>query len=171
LSFGTPLKTFSVSVVVERIRATSPWIDYIWRPVTVLPGVPETEPWTKLSGDDERATFYVGAADIELHPSDTTQYRDNLQSNVPSLWVVLRPTGEEPPYSLLAVTADSAEGEALTETGTDLVETVPMPEEIADIVAQFVTEHHVERVFFKRKRKDADPEALARQSPLRKDRR
>ncbi len=171
MSIANPLNTFSVGVVVERIRATSQWIDYIWRPVTVLPGVPETEPWTKLSGDDERATYYVGAASIELHPSDTTQYRDNLQSGAPLLWVVLRPTGGEPPYSLLAVTADSAEGEALTETGSDLVETVPMPDEVADMIARFVTEHHVERVFFKRKRKDADPEALARQAPSRKGRR
>ncbi|MEX0589762.1 MAG: DUF3305 domain-containing protein, partial [Xanthobacteraceae bacterium] len=117
------------------------------------------------------ATYYVGAADVELYPSDTTQYRDNLQSNSPLLWVALRPTGGEPPYSLLSVTADSAEGEALTETGVDLVDTVPMPDEIADMVARFVTEHHVERVFFKRKRQEADPEALAREPPLRKDRR
>ncbi|MEX2129447.1 MAG: DUF3305 domain-containing protein [Xanthobacteraceae bacterium] len=166
-----PLKSFSVGVVVERTRAASQWIDYIWRPVTVLPGVPDTEPWTKLSDDGERATYYVGAADVELYPSDTTQYRDNLQSNSPLLWVALRPTGGEPPYSLLSVTADSAEGEALTETGVDLVDTVPMPDEIADMVARFVTEHHVERVFFKRKRQEADPEALAREPPLRKDRR
>jgi hypothetical protein len=171
LSIVKPLKSFSVGVVVERTRATSQWIDYIWRPVTVLPGVPDAEPWTKLSDDGERATYYVGAAEVELYPSDTTQYRDNLQSNSPSLWVVLLPTGSEPPYSLHAVTADSAEGEALTQTGTALVEMVPMPEDVMDVVAQFVTEHHVERVFFKRKRDEADPESLARRSPLEKDRR
>jgi hypothetical protein len=171
MSAVRPLKSIPVGVVVERTRATSKWIDYLWRPVTVLPGVPETAPWTRLSEDAERATFYIGAAQIELYPSDTTQYRDNLQSGAPLLWVALRPTGGEPPYELHTVTADSAEGEALTEPGTDVVETVPMPDEIADVVAQFVTEHHVERVFFKRKRKDADPEALGRRSPLQKDRR
>ena len=46
----------------------------------------------------------------------------------PLLWVVLRPTGAEPPYDVLAVTADPAEGEASTEAGNDLVETVPMPD-------------------------------------------
>jgi hypothetical protein len=170
LSIVKPLKSVSVGVVVQRARATSQWIDYLWRPVTVLPGVPDAEPWTKLSDDGERATFYVGSAEIELYPADTTQYRDNLQSNSPSLWVALLPTGSEPPYELHAVTADSAEGEALTQTGTALVDMVPMPDEIIDMVAQFVTEHHVERVFFKRKRTDADPEALARQSPRRKGR-
>jgi hypothetical protein len=166
-----PLKRIPVGIVVERTKAASPWIDFLWRPIIALPGVPETAPWTQLSDAGERATFYVGAGEIELFPSDTTQYRDNLQSDSPLLWVALRSTGSEPPYVLHAVTADSAEGEALTETGGDIVETVPMPQDVADAVAQFVTEHHVERVFFKRKRKDADPEALARRSPLDKDRR
>ena len=49
-----------------------------------------------------------------------------------SLWVVLRPTGVEPPYELLAVTADPAEGEAFTEAGNDLVEMVAMPEPIRE---------------------------------------
>ena len=35
-------------------------------------------PWTELSDDGERATFYAGAADIELYRSETAYYRDNL---------------------------------------------------------------------------------------------
>ena len=42
------------------------------------------------------------------------------------------PTGTEPPYQVLAVTANPAEGEGLTEPGTDLVETVPMPDLIRE---------------------------------------
>jgi hypothetical protein len=171
LSVIKPLKTMPVGVVVQRTRAASQWVDYLWRPLSVLPGVPETEPWTKLSDNGDVATFYVGAAELEFYPSDTTQYRDNLMSKSPSLWVTLRPTGAEPPYQLWSVTADTAEGEAMTETGHDLVETVPMPDEVADVVAQFVTEHHIERLFYKRKRKDTDPESLARRAPGGKDRR
>jgi hypothetical protein len=166
-----PLKRIPVGIVVERTKAASQWIDFLWRPVVALPGIPETAPWTRLSDDGERATYYVGAGEIELFPADTTQYRDNLQSGSPSLWVALRPTGGDPPYLLHAVTADSAEGEALTETGNDIVDAVPMPADVADTIAQFVTEHHIERVFFKRKRKDVDPEALARRVPPRKDHR
>jgi hypothetical protein len=167
----TPLKSIPVGVVVQRTKATNPWIEHLWRPVTVLPGVPDAEPWTKLNENGDVATFYVGSAEIGLFSSDTGQYRDNLFSGSPSLWVTLRPTGGEPPYSLWSVTADSSEGEALTTAGDDLVDTVPMPDEIADAVAQFVTEHHVERIFYKRKRKDADPEALARRIPDEKNRR
>lgn len=162
MSAVTPLATIPVGVVVERSKATSQWVDYLWRPVTILTGIPETAIWTKLTDDGERATFYAGAADIELHRSETTSYRDNLASGEPLLWVVLRPTGAEPPYSVFAVTADAAEGEAMTEAGDDLIETLPMPDTIQDAIAQFIAEHHVERQFSKRKRDRANPEALAR---------
>jgi hypothetical protein len=166
---AVPLARIPVGVVAERRKAQSPWIEHVWRPVTVLPGVPETAPWTLLSQDNDCAMFYVGAADIELFPSDTTQYRDNLMSGTPSLWVALRPTGGEPPYVILTVTADPAEGEGLTEPGTDLIEPVPMPDPVADAVAAFVTQHHVERVFFKRKRDRVDPEALSRRPVSREN--
>jgi hypothetical protein len=112
-------------------------------------------------------TFYAGGSEVELYQSDTTQYRDNLASGSPSLWVALRATGGDPPYAVFRVTADTAEGEALTEAGNDIVETVPMPDAIYDEVALFVSQHHVERVFFKRKRTRVDPEALGRRPIVR----
>ena len=157
-----PLARIAVGVVVERRAATSPWIEHVWRPVGVLAGVPEAEPWTSLPGAPGADTFYAGAADVELHRSETSHYRDNLTSGQPSLWVVLRPTGGEPPFAVVRVTADPYEGEAFTEPATDLVEAVPMPEPIAEAVAAFVAEHHVEHRFEKRKRDRPDPEALGR---------
>lgn len=163
-----PLDRMTVGVIVERSKSDSPWIDYLWRPVSVLGGVPETAPWTPLSDDGARTTFYAGSATIELYPSDTTNYRDNLASGAPLLWVVLRPTDADPPYALFLVTADPAEGEAMTEAGNDLVETVPMPEPVREVVEAFVAAHHVERVFFKRQRDAADPER-GRRGPARQN--
>lgn len=162
------LNRMTVGVIVERSKSDSPWIDYLWRPVTVLGGVPETAPWTVLSDDGARVTFYAGPADIELHRSDTPNYRDNLATGAPLLWVVLRPTESEPPYRVFLVTADPSEGEAMTEAGNDLVETVQMPEVVRDIVETFVARHHVEQVFFKRQRTAADPER-GRRGPERDD--
>jgi hypothetical protein len=159
----------AVGVVVERRKAASQWIDFIWQPVTVLPGRPEAEPWTVLSRDGDRTTFYAGTLEIELHKSDTGNYRDNLASGAPSVWVALRPTETDPPYRLFAATVDPSEGESYTEAGSDLVETVPMPDMIRDVVAAFVAEHHVERHFFKRKRDRANPESLARRAPRREE--
>ena len=164
-----PLARIPVGIVVERRKAASQWIDFTWRPIEALAGTPEAAPWTPLGRDGEADRFYVGAKDIELFRSETSNYRDNLASASPALWVSLRPTGGEPAYDLLAVTADPAEGEAWTESGNDLVEPVLMPPEVRAIVEQFVIEHHVERQEFKRKRDRADPEALARRGRIRED--
>ena len=94
---------------------------------------------------------------IELHRTETTNYRDNLASGAPALWVALRPVSSERPYEILAVTADPAEGEAFTDAGSNLVEAVPMPPEVVDAVSRFIAEHHVERPFVKRRRRPAEP--------------
>jgi hypothetical protein len=146
-----------VGVVVERHKATSPWLDYVWRPAAVLPGVPSAAPWTLLATDGDKATFYAGPATIELHRTETGNYIGNLDGDGPLLWVVLRETGSDPPLKVQSVTADPAEGEAYTEAGNDLVETVPMPAPIAEAVAAFIAEHHVERPFYKRQRDRAEP--------------
>lgn len=158
-----------VGVVAERRKAASQWIDFVWRPVAVLPGLPAAAPWTVLASGGGTTTFYAGPAEIELHRSDTGNYRDNLASGSPAIWVALRPTEGEPPYQIVVVTADPSEGEAFTETGVDLVDAVPMPDMIREVVAAFVAEHHVERPFVKRKRDRADPEALARRAPPHED--
>lgn len=163
------LATIAVGVVVERARAASPWIDFVWKPLAVLAGRPEAAPWTQLSAEGETATFYAGPAEIALYRTETAYYRDNLATGAPRLWVALRATGVEPPYEVFAVTADPAEGEALTEAGNDLVDVVPMPPPIREVVEAFVAEHHVERPFVKRKRDRADPEALGRRGPLSKE--
>ena len=162
---SAPVATVAVSVIVERVKAASQWIDYTWRPTAVLVGQPDTPPWTKLSDDSERSTFYAGPATVALHRSETAHYRDNLASGSPALWVVLRDTGTEPPYALHVVTADPSEGEGMTEAGNNIVEPVPMPDLVRDVVAAFVAEHHVEEVFVKRKRDRVDPESLGRRPP------
>ena len=150
---STALVSIPVGVVVERHKATSPWLDFVWRPVSVLAGVPSAAPWTPLGpvGDTDhvlrrhRHHRAVPHRDGELPRAISTPARR-------SLWVVLRPTDAEPPYEVLAVTADPAEGEAFTEAGNDLVDTVPMPTAIAEALEAFIAEHHVERPFFKRQR-------------------
>jgi hypothetical protein len=159
---STALMRIPVGVVVERRKAKSPWLDYLWRPVWVLAGTPSAAPWTPIGAEEDRSIFYAGAGTIELHRSETANYRDNLASGEPALWVVLRPTASGPAYEVLTVTADPAEGEAFTDAGNDLVETVPMPAAIIETIGDFVAEHHVERPFVKRRRGQAKPQAGAR---------
>ena len=138
------LVSIPVGVVVDRIKAESQWIDYIWQPTAVLVGEPDAQPWTLLSGDNDRASYYAGSTSIDLYRSDTGNYRDNLLGDS-KLWVVLTPSESDPPYSLFMVTADPTEGEAQTETGVNLVETVAMPDAVRAVLDTFVAEHHVEQ--------------------------
>ena len=162
---SAPQQTIAVGVVVERSKGASQWSDYLWRPLSVIVGAPATAPWSKLSDDGEHTCFFAGVADIALHRTETANYQSNLLSKQPLLWVVLRPSETSMPYELLMVTADPAEGEAMTEAGNNLVETVPMPLAVQQTLASFVSEHHVEHRFSKRERDRADPEKLGRRLP------
>ncbi|MEA2870664.1 MAG: hypothetical protein QOH67_640 [Hyphomicrobiales bacterium] len=152
---STALARIVVGVVVERRKAKNPWLDFVWRPVSVLAGTPSAAPWTRISEEGDATTFYAGETAIELHRTETANYRQNLCSGMPALWVVLRPklaNSADLAFELLMVTADPAEGEALTDAGNDLVATVPMPAAIIETIDDFNAEHHVERTFNKRKR-------------------
>ncbi len=153
----TALARIPVGVVVERRRAKGPWLDVLWRPVCVLAGRAASAPWTELGTDGETAMFYAGDSVIELHRTETANYRGNLASGAPALWVILRRAASGAPYAIVTVTADPSEGEAFTDAGNDLVEAVPMPMPIIERIARFIAEHHVERPFTKRQREKAMP--------------
>jgi hypothetical protein len=171
LSIATPLERIVVGVVVERRKAANPWVDFVWQPIGVLTGEPDAAPWTVLGTSEDRTRYYAGSVEIGLYRTEAGYYRENITSRAPSLWVALRPTGVEPPYEIVAVTADPAEGESFTQVGDDVVEAVPMPPAVREIIEAFVAAHFVERPFEKRKRDRADPEALARRAPVEEDRR
>ena len=150
---STALMSIAVAVVIERRKARSPWLDFVWRPVMVLPGNATLAAGTRLSATKNTALFSAGEAAIELYRTETANYRANLASGAPSLWVVLRPDASRNFYALVAVTADPAEGEAFTDAGNNLVEAVAMPAAVAEMISGFVSRHHIERPFVKRHRR------------------
>jgi uncharacterized protein DUF3305 len=158
---STALATIVVGVVVERRKARSPWLDFLWRPVSALAGTPSAVPWTRIGEEGNATIFYAGEAAIELHRTETANYRQNLASGTSMLWVVLRPRlvdSASTAFDILTVTADPSEGEALTVAGNDLVATVPMPVSIIETIEGFIAEHHVERPFQKRQRDRGEPQ-------------
>lgn len=162
---AAPLVRIPVGVVIERRKATSQWIDFVWRPIGVLPDEPDMAPWTPLREDGDAKSFYVGSATVDLYRSESSRYRENLMTGAPGIWIALSPSEDEHPYIIAAVTADPAEGESFNETGAYIVEQVPMPDAICEAVERFVNEHYVEEDFVKRRRTRADPEALAQRPP------
>ena len=81
MSVAPPLQTIAVGVVVERTKGVTP-MERIRSGVrsACSPARRTTPPWTKLSDDGARATFFAGTAEIELYRTETTYYRSNLES-------------------------------------------------------------------------------------------
>lgn len=159
---GMVCETMQVGIVVERRTLAGRWAGHAWLPIAALPGTPAVPPWTVLARSDAATRYYAGAFELRVFSSETGSYRDNLTSGRPCLWVALRESEVPPGIAVHSITADPAEGEAMTEPEGSIVDVVPMPEEIRDRLAAFVATHHVERPFIKRKRDRADPEGLAR---------
>ncbi len=152
----------TVGLVLERRLLSGPWGGHQWMPAAIFAEPPDVAAWTPLAGaTDPTSTqrYYAGAWDVHLYSTDTANYRDNLEASAAKLWVVMRPTGPEPPVEIVVITADPAEGEANTEAGTNIVETIDMPREIAAEVAAFFAAHHVERPILKRRRDRAEPDS------------
>jgi hypothetical protein len=147
-----------VGLVLERRELDSQWGGVAWRPTAIFSSAPDVAPWTPLGGTQAAARFYAGAFPISLYSTDTANYRDNLSSGAPKLWVVLRADGREPPVHVALITADPAEGEGSTEAGNNVVETIEMPMEIAGAIAAFIQAHHVERPIIKRRRDGQAPD-------------
>src|SRR5262250_1983675 len=116
-----PLYRISVGVVVERRKASSSWAEFVWRPVAVLAGLPDAAEWTPLAEYGDAVTYYAGPAEIALYRSEAENYRRNLLSGAPAIWVTMYVTGLEPSW-VICVTADPAEGEGWTEPGQAIVE-------------------------------------------------
>jgi hypothetical protein len=162
-----------VGVVLRRRSIDNPWIDHMWSPLMLLDDVPATAPWTVLSRETDATIYYAGPASIDLFSSDTANYRDNLADGEPRIWVALRRQDGGAELELTKVTADPTEGEAMFESGCDVIGTVPMSPDIAAWIAAFVDEFHVERAFHKRKRdrtsEDRKREASEGSTDRRKD--
>jgi hypothetical protein len=141
-----------VGVVVRRRAVHNPWVDHVWSPAMVLDEVPATAAWTVLSDEPDATMYYAGSASIDLFSSDTANYRENLADGEPRIWVALRRHAGGSELELTKVTADPTEGEAIFESGCDVIGTVPMSPGIASWIAAFVDEFHVERAFHKRQR-------------------
>ena len=151
-----------LGVVVERRAGVTPWAEHVWRAVEVLPEPLPAAPWTLLREEAGRSLFYTGEAELWLHRTDTPNLKHNLEAATPLVWVVLRPAATPSGMALQRVTVDGGEAHLYADTGGDTVEALPMPAALREAVAAYVAKHHVERSFYKRKREEADPEALAR---------
>lgn len=161
-----------VGIVVERREIDNPWADHTWAPVAVIPGAaPLDDPndWLPLRSGKGWQHFLIGALEIELFRRETEGYKINLSNPMPYIYVVIKrgTEADEPDVLPFLATVCPYEAEHYTEGDDEIVEGVPMPDEIAAWVQQFVDTHHVDEPFKKRRNKPYDPRkgGFSRQPP------
>lgn len=147
------MESLPVGIIVERRELDHPWQPYSWHAVAVLPGAPPVSEWRLLAEGPGWQRYHADTLEIQLFAKETEGYRYNLSTRVPSVFVVLRPDedGDSGPTPFLA-TVCPYEAQDYMDTD-EVVDMVPMPADMVAWVGQFVTKHHVEEPFQKRKRK------------------
>ena len=142
--------THEIGVVLARRETGNKWAPVAWRPVTALAAAPPLAPRSFISQTEGETLYYAGAFTLVFHSSETAHYRDNLRSGRPSIWVAMSVDADFPDVRM--VTVDPYEGEALAEIYGEGLDAAPMPPTVQEALLRFVSEHHVERAFVKRKR-------------------
>ena len=155
-------ETMPIGVVIERRRSDHPWSDYVWRPVAAIPGAPALDPqgpWTRMREGEDWIQFHGGTLRLELFRAETEAYKVNLSQTPPRIFVLLRREDDpdcEHDYVPFMVTASPYEAQDYLDSGEEIVEGVPMPEDVIAFTKAFVDAHHVDEVFTKRRRKKAE---------------
>ncbi len=155
-------ETIPVGIVIERREIDHPWQDYIWAPVSVIPGaapMETTDEWKELQHGDGWIQYHAGTLELELFSGETDGYRTNLSNEVPYVYVVLTPGEEEDEPEVIPFLATVCPHEASDyyEDTEQIVEGVPMPPELAVWIQEFIDKYHVDVKFKKRKRKPYNP--------------
>jgi Protein of unknown function (DUF3305) len=156
-----------LSVVIERRASKSDWPGDLWRPIGVLPKT-GTEPGRLLVSGEGWAHYHGGTLDLELFRGETEGYLTNLTQDPPVVFVVLRRNEDDAglDYRPFLITACPYEAMGYAAGGDDIVEGVPMPPDVMVWVRDFVTAHHVEVPFKKRKNKPHEDDYGGRKSRL-----
>lgn len=144
-----------LGIVLRKTPGVTRWVPFVWTVSAVLPGAAPSQ-WRELRREGEAVEYHAATVTLNLHRADTEAYLHELRAEVPSVYVVLRDTETDmPPLEVLLATVSPYEAQDYADSGDDLVERLPMPPALRDMVEAFVDAHHVEQPFVKRKRDKA----------------
>jgi hypothetical protein len=154
-----------LGIVVERRDVDHPWQDHEFVPVGIIPGAADTDSWRELARGDGWVRYHVGTLPLELHRKETESYKVNLSNDPPMIYVMLS-TNDDPDsdeeVALSMVTASPYDAQDYLDSGEDILEGIPMPEDLVAWIQSFIDRHHVDEPFYKRKRKRYDPDSADR---------
>jgi hypothetical protein len=132
-----------LGLIVERRKIESMWQRYAWRPSGVLLGTARLRTGNLLWGTQEAAYFFAGSGTLSLYPTDVPSYRENLGQQPPRVYVVMtaRSSRDDEPPSLHLFTAAPDEAQSYLEGDPGLVDGIPMPRPLRDLVAAYIDEY------------------------------
>lgn len=143
-----------LGIVIRRMPGVTRWAKHVWKAVAVLPGASSAN-WKELRRDGDAVEYHAATLTLELFRTDTEAYLHGLSSQNPAIYVVMRESGTENPLDITLVTASPYEAQDYADTGEELVEKVPMPDGLIAWIRDFVTLHHEDEAFVKRRRNKA----------------
>ncbi len=154
-------ETIEIGVVVERREIDNPWQDHTWSAVAVIPGAEPVDEWRLLASDEGWVQYHAATLPLELHRSETEAYRTNLADNPPRVYVLLREDEEDNDHEVapFLVTVSAYEAQDYLDCD-DIVDGVTMPDAVIAWVQAFIDAHHVDKPFYKRKRKRYETDEL-----------
>ncbi|MCY4336565.1 MAG: DUF3305 domain-containing protein [Litoreibacter sp.] len=140
-----------IGVVLRRTPGVTRWQKYAWSASAVLPGAAPAH-WHELRRDGDAVEYHASTETLELHGAEAEAYLHGLQSETPSVYVIIRQGEGEHPLDVVLVTASPYEAQDYTDSGEEIVEKVAMPPLLRELVKDFVDRFYEEEAFVKRKR-------------------
>ncbi len=143
-----------LGIVVRKSPGVTKWAGWIWRAVAVLPGAAPAN-WKVLRREGESVEYHAATVDLELWRSETSAYQSELLTEDPSIYIVMREASgaaDEQEVEVVLATASPFEAQDYADTGEELVEQVSMPAGLRAWIEDFISRHHHEEKFIKRKR-------------------
>ena len=145
-----------IAIIVEQRASQHAWCDTVFSVSDIILHPVSTEPWTVLAKEKGLVRYNAGITNLCLHYKETEAYKFNLESAEPSLFVVMREPDntdneDDYPLDLLLVSASPYDAQDYDDVG-DIVDRVPLPKDLHNLISKFLTVHHKEEKFIKRKR-------------------
>jgi len=154
-------QTLDIGIVLERRDVDHPWKDHDWRSVSVQTDVAvfgDAGAWHEIARGDGWIRYVTAPLTLQLFARETEGYKYNLSNDVPAVYVIWREDEDSPAdISPFHATVCPYEAQTYLDGDEELVESIPMPAEVAAWLAEFVAAHHIDEPFFKRKRKRYNP--------------
>lgn len=144
-----------LGIVLRRSPGVTRWASWSWRAVGVLPGAGPAR-WRELRREGEVVEYHAATVPLELYRAEAEAYLAELQTDPPSIYVVLRrdelSDAEDEPIEVLLATASPYEAQDYADAGDDMVEQVPMPPALRAWVEDYAARHSRGGCFVKRQR-------------------